>query len=648
LGFLEEMAMSTGFEIELSEEGAHCRLFRAAAADTPRGSLAGIAHDPDLGTACVLVGRLYYKDDVARTFPRLAGRSFNSDAALALAVFGVAGPAALPKLEGEFSLAVYDPARRAVFAYRDPLGSWPLYHGSENGVLRVGTGLLNLARPFTDVRINRDFLGTFLMWPFASAELAEPQTALHPLRRVLPGELVQLSAEGPARTLQTHAWPSQAESSAVTADEAGARFAELFRMAVKQRLEPGTPVAHLSGGMDSSAVVCVARDLLAGQPLSALSLVFGKNSLAAETDWIRLVLDQKKRAIDSRFLDGDALLDFDWFEQGVPEHDEPYTMLFQLGMQRHLGEAADASGAATILTGFGAEAVAEGLPYGLADQVRRLHWRTAMAEARRWAQAGNESVRTVLWRDGIEPLLPTWLRDGVWALWHNGRARWPHVGMSSVPPWVQPGFARGHDLWAKGQAAMRRVFAPPYERTANVSMANGMAGDWGTWHLTGPRGLHTARPFLDPRLVGYCLTLPASLRLTPGLSKPLLRSAMRGILPEPIRSRRLKGHFNDVFRLGLGRQLGRLEDMVRQSPIAEMDLLDNDSLCQALHQTAAGVGEMTAANRLNSTLALVAWYDHLGPALRRPADEPTETLALRTHEKLLNNLQVGEETQGQG
>src|SRR5207253_8239389 len=207
-----------------------------------------------------------------------------------------------------------------------------------------------------------------------------------------------------------------------------------------------------------------------------------------------------------------------------------------LAMQRRLGDAADASGAATILTGFGAEAVAECVPYGLADRVRRLQWHQALAEARRWAQAGNESIRSVLWRDGIEPLLPAWLRDGVGALWRGGRARWPHVGMSSVPPWVQPGFASAHGLWAKGKAAMRRLFAPPYEQTANAFMADGMAGDWGTWHLTGPRGLHTARPFLDPRLIAYCLRLPSSLRLTPGLSKPLLRSAMRGILPEPIRT----------------------------------------------------------------------------------------------------------------
>jgi asparagine synthase (glutamine-hydrolysing) len=135
--------------------------------------------------------------------------------------------------------------------------------------------------------------------------------------------------------------------------------------------------------------------------------------------------------------------------------------------------------------------------------------------------------------------------------------------------------------------------------------------------------LHTGRPFLDPRLVAFSLALPHDLRLVPGVAKPLLQSAMKGILPEPIRTRKWKGHFNDVYRLGLSRQLGALEDMVRRSEIRELDLLDSDCLLTALHQVAAGLGKTTAGFRLNSTLALVAWYDQLGPALRRPADEPT-------------------------
>jgi len=622
--------MRTGFEMATSGPTVECRVYRAAPADTPRGSLASAARDPRRGSACVLVGRLYYKDDLVRAFPALAGRSFASDAEWALAAFTEGGPAALPRLEGEFSVAIYDPSRRAVFAYRDPMGAWALYHGAEGGVLRVGTGLLNLARQCADVALNHDYLGSFLMWPFPAAELPERQTALRPLRRVLPGELVQLRADGEAQTLFTHAWPTHGERPGVTADEASETFGGLFRAAVKERLGPVRTAAHLSGGLDSSAVVCVARDLLAGEPLTTLSLVYEKTSLANETDWVRMVLEQGG-ALDARSLDGDAIVAFDWFDDGVPEHDEPYTGLAQCGTDRRMAAVADAAGAATILTGYGAEAVSEGMPFGLADLVRRFRWRSALAEARRWARATNDSARGVLWRNGIEPLLPGWLREGVGALLRGGRAVWPNVGLSDVPPWVTPDFSERYGLWAKGRAAVRRLHAAPYEQTANHFAANAEAGDWSTGNLTGPRGLHNSRPFFDPRLVRFCLSLPASLRLTPGVSKPLLRAAMRGILPEPIRTRIRKGNFNDVYRLGLARHLGQLEEMVRRSPVAAMGVLDPDMLCVALNQVAAGVGEIDAASRLNVAMALVAWCDQLSPALRRPADRPSEVLATAGH-----------------
>jgi asparagine synthase (glutamine-hydrolysing) len=113
-----------------------------------------------------------------------------------------------------------------------------------------------------------------------------------------------------------------------------------------------------------------------------------------------------------------------------------------------------------------------------------------------------------------------------------------------------------------------------------------------------------------------------------GLAKPVLQTAMRGILPEPIRTRRWKRSFNEVYSAGLLHHLSRLEAMVRGSRIGELDIFDRERLVQAMRQHAFGIGSVLAGGRLHSALALIAWVDHLPEALRSPPDRPSDPYAI--------------------
>src|SRR5437870_4370007 len=98
------------------------------------------------------------------------------------------------------------------------------------------------------------------------------------------------------------------------------------------------------------------------------------------------------------------------------------------------------------------------------------------------------------------------------------------------------------------------------------------------------------------------------------------RFAMRGILPEPIHTRPGKRGFDDLYGKGLARSLPHLEAMVRQSAIRELGSVDSEKLIRILHQAAAGIGDAIACERLDKTLALIAWFDQ---SLRcRPAPRP--------------------------
>jgi asparagine synthase (glutamine-hydrolysing) len=619
--------MRTGFDFEMGGGRAIGRLYRATPEGAPRARLVSRAVDRPAGRACLLVGRLYYQSELLAKTPELSGRRFASDAELALAVFGACGPQGLTTLEGEFALVVAEPAEGRLYALRDPMGSWPLYWTTSGGRLRVGTGLLDLARRAGGARADLDHLATFLMWSFPSCELPHEHTALRAIRRVLPGRLLRFGPEEAVAVLHEHAWPVAASADPIDTGTADQRFLELFRAAVRERIDPAGTAAHLSGGMDSSAVVCVARDLLRGgdQPLSTLSLVYNLPSLAGERAYIRQVLDQGG-PVAPRFLDGDRLLSFDWFASGVPEHDEPYSGLHQLPMDVGMAAEAAEAGATTVLAGLGAELVSGGLGYTLADRVRQGRWLAAYRAARVQARAGSLSLWSVLYRCGLQPLLPSWLRDGVGTLLRGGWAGRTDVRETEIPPWMHPRFARDHRLWRKGREAIRLLHRSPYESSACRFGVLCERGEWSAWHVTAAHGLHTGRPFLDPRLIAFSLALPHRLRNRSGAVKPLLQSAMTGILPERIRTRRGKQGFNDPFRLGLGRHLRQLETMVLQSPVADLEIFDGAELRAALHRVAAGVGDLSVGIRLNSALAVIAWYDRLGPALARPADEPSEVL----------------------
>jgi asparagine synthase (glutamine-hydrolysing) len=628
--------MRSGFDIEVSGGDVVGRLYRAAPAGTPRGSLVSQAVD-DRGRTCLFVGRLLYRRDLVGNCPALAELRGASDAELVLALFAERGPAGLARLEGEFGLVLHDPATRSLYALRDLLGSWPLYWMADQDRLCAGTSLLDLARRLGSARVNLDYLGQFLMCSSPHAELPRDDTALEPIQRVPPGRLLRLGGVAGPVTLHEHAWTTPDKQEGLDLETAGQRFRELFVAAVRERLGAGRTVAHLSGGMDSSAVVCVARDLLKERGddtlLDTLSMVYDMPSLAGETAYIDLVRDQGPLA--AHFLDGDELLGFDWFSSDVPEHDEPYCGLNQLAIERGLTEAAKQTGATTVLTGCGAEVVAEGLGYDLADLVVSGRPLAALRQARARATELNTSLLAILKMQVLAPLLPAWLRDGPGTLLRRGWSRWPWLGQSSIPPWVRPIFARRHGLWQKGRSMLASFHRAPYEDTAVRFMAESHQGDWSGWHLASRCGMHTGRPFLDPRLLAFSLSLPHHLRYQVGVAKPLLQSAMKGILPEPIRTRLWKRGFNDPYRLGLSRRLEALEDMVLGSRIAELDMLDLGGLRTALHQVAAGLGPAMAGVRLDNTLSLVAWYDHLGPALARPADEPSEVLRYpnrrRTH-----------------
>ena len=611
--------MYRGFALLWKTAGTpEVRLFRFDSDRTTRPSLVSLAEDPTTGTGAVLLGQIFYREDLLAKLPRQVRPSLReaSGAELALAVYKSLGRQGLEKIEGEYALAVWDGPGQRLYAQRDSFGCWPLYWSVTDGRPVVSTSLDALA----DLRpggrsFNVEFLAEYLMQPMPADELPCVSTVYEGINRVGPGTVVAFGASSGGSAYRYWDWDTRiapSDAGFASLDEAGVQFASLLRHAVRERLPRGIAAAHLSGGMDSSSVACLAREELSragiGTPLHTLSMVYERHNLIGERAYIDEVLRQGA-PIESHLVPGDHIVHFGWFDGSIPRHEEPSGILVSMPFHRALCAAADGAGALTTLSGEGSDEILYDVPFHLADDLRRGHFRSLLRDAVTWSRGRNQGLWSVIRQFAFEPQCPVTMREG-WRSWlRNGYGAWPDLGFFTIPPWMRPSFALKYDLRARGKDYAQRMLGAPTERSWSRSMLSTTSGDWVRWHLAAPRGITLSHPFRDPRIVSFVLGLSRGLRSIPGANKPLLQSAMKDVLPEKLRAKRQSPGFDDVYGMGLRANLPHLERMVLNSPIRDIDAIDAGRLIPAMREASVGIGDTQATDRLDKTLTLIAWFD---------------------------------------
>jgi len=111
------------------------------------------------------------------------------------------------------------------------------------------------------------------------------------------------------------------------------------------------------------------------------------------------------------------------------------------------------------------------------------------------------------------------------------------------------------------------------------------------------------------------------MRAPPALRKPVLATAMRGVLPESIRTRAGTPPFNEILYLGYSRNLEAIKRMIEAAPIDALAIIDKGVLADCVEQAALAVAMPSRLRRLDETLSVLAWP-------WRRADWETRRLAL--------------------
>jgi asparagine synthase (glutamine-hydrolysing) len=186
--------------------------------------------------------------------------------------------AAVDKLNGMFAIALWDRESRKLSLVRDRLGKKPIYFSTAGNRLLFASELRAL---LLDPELKRDIdpgaLAEFFRYGFVPA----PRSILAPVRKVLPGEILEVTraADGTLTTTQRRYWaprelPASVQSFRGDYDAALGELRHLLSDAVRIRLESDVPLgAFLSGGIDSSLVVALMREFAAG-PVRSFTIGF--------------------------------------------------------------------------------------------------------------------------------------------------------------------------------------------------------------------------------------------------------------------------------------------------------------------------------------------------------------------------------------
>ena len=514
------------------------------------------------------------------------GRRFRStsDTEVILHAYREWGPACLPRLNGMFAFAVWDGAHDRLFCARDRLGMKPLYYRVDRERLAFGSEIKALledaSRPTApNHRMVHDFLA------FGLQDHTE-ETFFDGILQLRPGH--SLSVEG--GRLHVEKWwdlePS-APQDALDDESAIRSFRALFDDTVRIHLRSDVAVGScLSGGLDSSSIVCTMRRLLAPGPrLQTFSSCFDE-AACDERPYLNLVVAQARTESVEIFPDGRRLYDemprILWFQE------EPFGGTSYLAQWAVMRAAAE-HGVKVLLDGQGGDELLCGYPgywgsYG-GDLIRRGDVRRFAREA--WAY-GRQQAR----------LHPT-----VYA--NFARALLPLSVVARARAWL-----KGQDLWMNPEFASRYADSSRHllygDRFPNA-VENHVAAYLQSHSL--PALLHhedrnamafsiEARlPFLDARLVDFSLRLPTRLKLRNGRSKFILREAMAGVLPDAIRQRTDKMGFVTPQDRWLRETLRpQLEDLFGTRAFAQRGYWDPSRLrtayreyCEGRHQLGASV-----------------------------------------------------------
>lgn len=478
----------------------------------------GIATMTDAELAIVADVRIDNRGDLAeRLGIGRSGLADLSDAQLILLGYQKWGEDCPKWLLGDFVFVIWDARLRTCLLARDHLGVKPLFLYQDSSCLVFATDVAGvLGHPHVTATLSDEAIADFL----GQGELySVRQTFYRDIQKLPPATCLKIES---AKRTESVYWDPAAvpRLDCQATQDYVLRLQELFESAVAVRLPAsGVVGAHLSGGLDSSAICAQASKC--GADLKAWSWMRSPRSESEKknAEWARAALVADRLGIDLNWTDIEPEHVLGFLDTDILSSGDSTNLYYEYWVR----PAVVSEGAKVMLSGWGG------------DQFVSNHGRYRYFET--FWEGDPVATLAEMWRHATMSKLPIkrfmglFLRRILLPLKaRRGPATQEHNFLRFAQPWLV-------ESWLEKQVGKESGLSDFCIRSQQLNeigcghLRNRLEG----WAVAGRRqGIEYRYPLLDKRIVEFALGLPAELYLQQGFSRYIFRAAMSGMLPRKI------------------------------------------------------------------------------------------------------------------
>lgn len=444
------------------------------------------------------------------------------------------------ELLGDFAFAIWDKNKEQLFCARDHMGIKQFYYYQTDDVFYFATEMKSLFTiPEIPHKLNEFKLALFLM----INTFDKLYTFYDEILRLIPAHSLKIDQN---RIKIMEFWKLDPDHKLImdSEDDYFKAFHEIFEEAVKCRLRSVFQIGfELSGGIDSSSVVCMAKKVLNEreiviQNLNTFSYVFNDFPQVDERYFIEKIVNNE--GIKSNFVFGDNISLLEDIEEILWFQEQPFYTP-NMSIIWNLRKLMKNKQVRILLSGDGGdEVVSLGNDY-LKELSQKRKWIKLIKEIIKLSKHIENNFFNNFLIFFIYPIIPKWIKK---------------VFSKELDMFKKDGNIILNDNLANengGQEFLKSLKWKNFEKSKSAKNHQYLILSSDQYVLEMNDKLNSAfdieprYPYYDKRLIEFCYSIPSEEMFKFGWDRFLQRMAMKDILPKEIQWRSTKTNFNPVY-----------------------------------------------------------------------------------------------------